>query len=471
MRIAQQLKEKNIAEYLIYMWQVEDLIRANDCDLDKLRVNVIDRFPVGERDGLERWYGDLVNMMHVEGVTEKGHLQINRNVILNLTDLHARLLSSTKFPFYNAAYFKALPFIVELRHKNGEKEEPELETCFEALYGILLLRLQKKEISPATAKAMESIAGFISLLASYYEKDREGELDWHNDWETCYDKGYSTELITREAVRCIDAYEKEGPFLLYVAYNAPHSPLAAQEKDIRLYYDGDFDSLPADEKKRITYRAMVSCLDRGVGEIVKALKEKGIMDNTLFLFFSDNGAAKGVAPGASSGPLRGEKFKEWDGGVRSPAILCWKAAEQAYPAIHEQVTGFVDVVPTIREIVGDQGNPPHEYDGLSMLPVLRGETECIDRDFYLGCGAVVNRDYKFIKKGGNKGMNIQKDFLVDYKADPYERKNAAASHPEVVKRMARIAEKYDTITPNIPEMPFGKGQQGFKAPKEWKPVR
>ena len=58
MRIAQQLKEKNIAEYLIYMWQVEDLIRANDCDLDKLRVNVIDRFPVGERDGLERWYGD-----------------------------------------------------------------------------------------------------------------------------------------------------------------------------------------------------------------------------------------------------------------------------------------------------------------------------------------------------------------------------------------------------------------------------
>jgi len=178
MKIAQQLKEKNIAEYLIYMWQVEDLIRANDCDLDKIRVNVIDRFPAEEHDGLERWYADLVDMMHVEGVTERGHLQINRNVILNLTDLHARLLSSTKFPFYNAAYFKALPFVVELRHKNGEKDEPELETCFEALYGILLLRLQKKEISPATAKAMESIAGFISLLANYYEKDRRGELDW-----------------------------------------------------------------------------------------------------------------------------------------------------------------------------------------------------------------------------------------------------------------------------------------------------
>ena len=105
-------------------------------------------------------------------------MQINQNVILNLTELHARLLASTKFPFYNAAYFKALPFIVELRHKNRHTDEPELETCFEALYGVLLLRLQKKEVSPATAKAMESISGFISLLASYYNKERNGELDF-----------------------------------------------------------------------------------------------------------------------------------------------------------------------------------------------------------------------------------------------------------------------------------------------------
>ena len=135
-------------------------------------------FPAEEHPALEEWYGNLVDMMHSEGVKEKGHLQINQNVILNLTELHARLLASTKFPFYNAAYFKALPFIVELRHKNRHTDEPELETCFEALYGVLLLRLQKKEVSPATAKAMESISGFISLLASYYNKERNGELDF-----------------------------------------------------------------------------------------------------------------------------------------------------------------------------------------------------------------------------------------------------------------------------------------------------
>lgn len=177
MQISQQLKEKNIAEYLIYMWQVEDIIRANDCDLDCLEQNIISRYPEEDRPVLREWYGNLVTMMREEDVREKGHLQINRNVIINLTDLHSALLASPKFPFYSAAYFKALPFIVELRSKSGKKEEPELETCFEALYGVMLLRLQKKEISPETTKAIEAISGFLSLLANYYDKERRGELE------------------------------------------------------------------------------------------------------------------------------------------------------------------------------------------------------------------------------------------------------------------------------------------------------
>ena len=177
MKIAQALKEKNIAEYLLYMWQVEDLIRANDCDPDKLKANVIVKFPAEDRPALEEWYGNLVEMMRAEGVKERGHLQINRNVLQELTELHARLLASTRYPFYNAAYFKALPFIVELRQKNGHKDEPELETCFEALYGVLLLRLQKKEITPATETALKAISSFLSMLANYYARDRKGELD------------------------------------------------------------------------------------------------------------------------------------------------------------------------------------------------------------------------------------------------------------------------------------------------------
>ena len=152
-QIAQQLKEKNIAEYLIYMWQEEDLIRANHCEPEEMEANVIARYPEEQRPAMREWYTNLITMMGEEGVREKGHLQINKNVIINLTELHNALSSSPKFPFYSAAYFKALPFIVELRNKNGKKDEPE-----------------------GTAKAVEAITSFLSMLANYYDKDRKGEL-------------------------------------------------------------------------------------------------------------------------------------------------------------------------------------------------------------------------------------------------------------------------------------------------------
>jgi hypothetical protein len=179
-KIADCLKEKNIAEYLVYMWQVEDLLRANDCDIDKIRKNVVDTFKIsdGEKDELIEWYGNLIDMMHAENVVEKGHLQINKNIIIELSDLHVGILSTTKYPYYHAAYYKALPFIVELRQKNGNKDEPEIETCFEAMYGVLLLRLQKKEISADTQKAIAAISGFLSMLANFYEKDKNNELEW-----------------------------------------------------------------------------------------------------------------------------------------------------------------------------------------------------------------------------------------------------------------------------------------------------
>lgn len=175
-QIAQQLKENNIAEYLIYMWQEEDLLRAYHCEIEEIEANVIVRYPEEQQPAMREWYTNLITMMNEEGVREKGHLQINNNVIINLSELHNALASSPKFPFYSAAYFKALPFIVELRNRYDKKEEPELVTCFEALYGVLLLRLQKKPISEGTAKAIEAISCFLSMLANYYDKDRKGEL-------------------------------------------------------------------------------------------------------------------------------------------------------------------------------------------------------------------------------------------------------------------------------------------------------
>lgn len=180
MYISQQLKQKNIAEYLIYMWQVEDLIRANHCQIEEINDRIISAYPLSEdkKQELSRWYEDLIEMMRREGVVQKGHLQINRNVITWLTDLHQQLLQSPKFPFYGAAYYKALPFIVELRAKGASKDEPEIETCFEALYGILLLKLSKKEISEETQKAQEAITAMLSMLSGYYAEDKNGTLEF-----------------------------------------------------------------------------------------------------------------------------------------------------------------------------------------------------------------------------------------------------------------------------------------------------
>ena len=136
MIISSQKKKENIAEYLLYMWQIEDIIRAYKLDLDLIQENIIDKYdiPDSQKKEMREWYESLIDMMRREGVMEKGHLQLNKNVIIELTDLHERLLKSPREPFYGASFFKTLPYIVELRAKSGEEKSGELETCFNAMY-------------------------------------------------------------------------------------------------------------------------------------------------------------------------------------------------------------------------------------------------------------------------------------------------------------------------------------------------
>ena len=164
------------------MWQMEDLLRACRCDMEVVKSQLQPNFPEADRKEEEQWMQELCDMMHREAVTEHGHLQINKNVLQELTELHNVLLASPKFPYYSAAFYNALPFIVELRQKRGEgNEENEIETCFNALYGVMMLRLQKKEISPNTAHAVKEISTFIGMLSDYYKKDKEEGLHFAND--------------------------------------------------------------------------------------------------------------------------------------------------------------------------------------------------------------------------------------------------------------------------------------------------
>lgn len=182
MIIASQKRKENIAEYILYMWQIEDMIRANGLDIDKITKNVIDKYDLTEaqRREMTEWYESLIDMMRREGVTESGHLQINKNILADLVRLHQALLKDPRFSDYSAEFYRTLPFIVELRSKAGENKAGEIETCFNALYGMLMLRLQGKDISPDTANAIKQISRFLALLAKSYHLDEEDKL-FHNE--------------------------------------------------------------------------------------------------------------------------------------------------------------------------------------------------------------------------------------------------------------------------------------------------
>ena len=178
MIIASQKRKENIAEYLIYMWQIEDMIRANNLDLEKIERNIIDRYEISaeQHKAMLEWYESLIDMMRRENVTETGHLQLNKNIIIQLADLHTRLLKDVRFQEYTAEFYKTLPFIVELRAKAGNEKNGEIETCFNAIYGMFMLRLQGKELTADTANAMKQISRFLAILAHYYKLDSEDRL-------------------------------------------------------------------------------------------------------------------------------------------------------------------------------------------------------------------------------------------------------------------------------------------------------
>lgn len=325
--------------------------------------------------------------------------------------------------------------------------------------------------------------GHYNGAIDYFTLKREHERDWHNDEETSHDQGYSTDLITDEAVRCVRAQaSQDSPFFLYVAYNAPHSPLQAKKEDLLQYgYDetkppfgkqggGNEDSdqlVGRGNTKQQTYAAMVTNMDRGIGRILSTLRESGLEENTLVLFFSDNGAAPGE--GSSSGELRGAKFQEWDGGVRSPAVIKWPAGFKGGRSIN-QVTGYIDVVPTLLDIAGLRKPDSKPLDGISILPILENKAENISRDFYLGYGSLISDNrWKIVSaQSGNPRMKLDDDALFDMLADPSEQNNRKTAHAAVYERLKEKVLQFDAIKPAVRVAPYGEGRQGFKAPKDWK---
>ena len=178
-------------------------------------------------------------------------------------------------------------------------------------------------------RGFDSTYGHLMGGIGYFDHGFSGRLDWHKNGEVLYEDGYSTTLIANEAVRIIENKDESIPLFLYVAFNAPHTPIQAEESDIELFknIDNDYDR---------KYAANIFSLDREIGKIIKAIENSGLLEETIIVFFSDNGPvfdvdpiAKVIAPDllsarGSAGKLKGSKLSAYEGGIRVPAVIYWK---------------------------------------------------------------------------------------------------------------------------------------------------
>lgn len=180
MFIAQQKKKENIAEYILYMWQVEDVIRAYHFDTEAIQKGIIQSSSLSEKDQnqLIDWYRNLIEMMRREGIQQAGHLQFVSNTLHDVVDLHHVLIQSKYHPDYQANFHAASPFIADLIKKTDAnlQSKDAIEACFVFLYGVLLLRIQHKSLSKETEVAREQISKLLALLSLKYRLYQQNKL-------------------------------------------------------------------------------------------------------------------------------------------------------------------------------------------------------------------------------------------------------------------------------------------------------
>jgi len=178
MQIAKEKRKSNISEYIIYMWQIEDLIRAFKFDIDtivdniKKTNNLFDDKQILE---YKAWYSDIIEMMTIEKIKKNGHLQVITNLIIDLNNLHSEILNEKIDKKYIEYYNKALPNIIEFSKKMKNKKNNEIEVMFNALYILLLMRMQKKTISKETSNAMGTFSQLLAYLTKKYHEVENNE--------------------------------------------------------------------------------------------------------------------------------------------------------------------------------------------------------------------------------------------------------------------------------------------------------
>ncbi|MCO6454129.1 MAG: arylsulfatase [Pirellulaceae bacterium] len=277
---------------------------------------------------------------------------------------------------------------------------------------------------------------------------------------------YAPDRINQQALEFIRA-NRDRPFFLYYPTIIPHVALHVPDEELKPYLELGWNDPPFTRARggytphftpRAAYAAMISRMDRNVGNVLKLLDELQLADNTIVVFSSDNGTTHlkeevDFEFFASVGELRGLKGSLYEGGVRVPTIVRWPGRVEA-GSTSDRISGFEDWMPTLLELVGAANATPRQIDGISLAPTLLGRDQP-DRPFlyrefpsYGGQQSVRVGDWKGVRQNLSQGkLQIE---LYNLKDDPGEQRNVAGEHPDVVQELAAVMQREHTPSKLFP---------------------
>ena len=343
-------------------------------------------------------------------------------------------------------------------------------------------------------RGFEHFYGHLHTEVGYYPPFAvQGGKDFQRNGVSIDDQGYETSLLAEEASRYIRERDKKKPFFLYLPFLAPHTPLDAPQALQDKYQDINTDLPPArsqqtDFTRRISklllrpsarpmYAAVVDGMDQAIGRVLDTLDEEAIADNTIVLFFSDNGGAAYSIGGADNAPLRGGKGETFEGGIRAVALMRWPAQLPGGEKMTSIMT-VMDVFPTLAKAIGITPQNTFKLDGKNMWPAI-SEGKATARDEYVFFASetpisghfnvtLFNDEWKLVQEIDQDQLSTTvTQYLFKIADDPYEYKNLASRYPERVNDMAARIRDWRSLYPISGTRVRLVPPPGWRAPRDW----
>ncbi len=296
-------------------------------------------------------------------------------------------------------------------------------------------------------RGFDHFYGHLGGSLNYDTHENRGKLDWQRNGKDVVESGYTTYLLRDEAISLIQSRDREKPFLLYCPFNAPHTPLIAPE-DLLEKYNW------IDDGNRRSYAAMVDAMDASIGQIISSLEDEGIRNNTLILFFSDNGANSGDG-GGDNEPLRGAKANVFEGGIRTPACINWPGVLPQQQKC-QQVISAMDIFPTVSAALNIDMKNTKPLDGLNRWEQIKGNKEDIAPDGLVIIGpdpyskeSVLHGEWKLVKDRNNVEL-----FKIN--EDPIESVDLSSENPNIVQQLLHIIQEMkntSTFVERVDDLP------------------